>query len=190
MQNGRILLVEVSDASRAAMVRRLTTQGYAVEAAADPMHGADLALSAPPQVVIADFWMPGISGIQLDLFSQFLAQVLSYRWVGLATQGSQRFALHHHPLAADDAEREARAALGVSDGVPVLRIVDDDAHAERTGGPPVVCAVPFGGAELGRLALAPCSTAEADTSALVALVARELGGPVRIAGLLDEPPIP
>src|SRR5688572_33279005 len=29
------------------------------------MTGAELALSAPPAAVIADFWMPGISGIQL-----------------------------------------------------------------------------------------------------------------------------
>ena len=65
LKEGRVLLVDVSEASRTVLVRRLSAQGYAVEAAADPIHAADLALSSPPSVVIADFWMPGISGIQL-----------------------------------------------------------------------------------------------------------------------------
>lgn len=61
----RVILVDASETSREVMVRRLSAQGYAVEAAADPMSGADMALSAPPAAVIADFWVPGISGIQL-----------------------------------------------------------------------------------------------------------------------------
>lgn len=47
------------------MVRRLTAQGYSVEAAADPISGAEMALSSPPHALVADFWMPAISGIQL-----------------------------------------------------------------------------------------------------------------------------
>src|SRR5687768_8004027 len=61
----RVILVDVSEASREVLVRRLSAQGYAVEAAADPVTGADLALSGPPAAVVADLWMPGISGIQL-----------------------------------------------------------------------------------------------------------------------------
>src|SRR5260221_9024179 len=61
----RILLVDVSDESREVLVRRLSAQGYAVETAADPATGADMALSAPPAVLIADLWMPSISGVQL-----------------------------------------------------------------------------------------------------------------------------
>jgi two-component system, cell cycle response regulator len=277
------------------MVRRLTAQGYSVEAAGDPLLGADLALSAPPSAVVADFWMPGISGIQLcrllrtepatadvpvllrgddddprhrfwaeragafgyvrkgrigelvrmltramaksdgcedgffqvsngaidireriaryldqalfesviaaevrsltasgsfdrlfDLFSQFLAQVITYRWVALTTHAPQKFALHHHPSVAKDAEREARAALELDLTVPMLSVIDEDAEAGQAGMPAVVCAVPFGGTELGRLALAPSGSAEQETRALMALIARELGGPVRIAGLMDE----
>lgn len=291
----RVILVDVSETSLEVMVRRLSAQGYAVEAAADPMIGADMALSAPPAAVIADFWMPGISGIQLcrllrtepatadvpvilrgddddprnrfwaeragaagyvrkgrmgdlvrmlakavvkaessdgfflqlgggaidireriaryldaalfesviaaevrslsacgsfdrlfDLFAQFLAQVIRYRWLALSTDTPRHFALHHHPDNAEAAEKQARAALGVQGDAAPLRFVDEDPSSESEGPAIVVCSVPFGGAELGRLALAPSMGGERDTAQLVALVARELGGPVRIAALMDE----
>jgi len=291
----RIILVDVSEASREVLVRRLSAQGYAVEAVADPTTGADLALSAPPAAVIADLWMPSISGIQLcrllrtepatadvpvilrgesddprnrfwaeragavgyvrkgrmgelvrmlakavvinpesdgffiqlgggaidireriaryldaalfesviaaevrslsacgsferlfDLFAQLLAQVIHYRWLALATHVPKHFALHHHPLNSEVAERQARLALGVEDDALLLRVVDEDPCAELAGPPVVVCSVPFGGNELGRLAIAPGAASERDTEQLVALVARELGGPVRIAALMDE----
>lgn len=296
MLKGRVILVDVADASRTVMARRLSAQGYTVEAAADPLQAADLALSAPPSAVLADFWMPGMSGIQLcrllrtepatadvpvllrgddddprhrfwaeragafgfvrkgrmgelvrmlaravatskatddgffiqlgggaidirervaryldaalfesviaaevralfasgsldrlfDLFCQFLAQVISYRWVALATHTPPRFALHHHPENAEQAEREARAALGIAADVPVLCVVDEDPSGEVSGPAPLVAPVPFGMTMLGRLALAPSVKCERDTEQLVQLVARELGGPVRIAGLMDE----
>ena len=61
----RIILVDVDDASREVMVKRLLAQGYAVEATADPATGADMALCAPPAALIAELWMPSISGVQL-----------------------------------------------------------------------------------------------------------------------------
>jgi len=64
--------------------------------------------------------------------------------------------------------------------------VDEDPCSELQGLPVVVCSVLFGGTELGRLALAPSASNDRDTEQLVALVARELGGPVRIAALMDE----
>jgi two-component system, cell cycle response regulator len=277
------------------LVRRLSAQGYLVEATADPTTGADLALSAPPAAVIADLWMPSISGIQLcrllrtepataevpvilrgesddprnrfwaeragavgyvrkgrmgelvrmlakaivrsrdadgffiqlgggaidireriaryldaalfesviaaevrslsacgsferlfDLFAQLLAQVIHYRWLALVTHVPRHFALHHHPLNSDTAEQQARLALDVPGDARLLRVVDEDPSAELVGPPVVVCSVPFGGTELGRLAIAPGAASERDTEQLVALVARELGGPVRIAALMDE----
>jgi two-component system, cell cycle response regulator len=295
VRQARIILVDTSEASRDVMVHRLSAQGYQVEAAADPMTGADLALSAPPAAVIADFWMPSISGIQLcrllrtepataevpvilrgddddprnrfwaeragaagyvrkgrmgelvrmlsksvvhtqpsdgffiqlgggaidireriaryldqalfesviaaevrslsacgsfdrlfDLFAQLLAQVINYRWLALATRSPQLFALHHHPGNAETAEIEARAALHIPAEAGVLRVVDDDPSADQCGPALVICDVPFGGEELGRLALAPGASSEKDTEQLVMLVARELGGPVRIAVLMDE----
>src|SRR5450432_1097284 len=47
------------------MTGRLIAQGYRIEATADPADGADMALSSPPAVLIADLWMPTISGVQL-----------------------------------------------------------------------------------------------------------------------------
>jgi two-component system, cell cycle response regulator len=293
----RIILVDASDASREVMVRRLNAQGYAVEAAADPMTGADMALSAPPAAVIADFWMPSISGIQLcrllrtepatttvpvilrgetddprnrfwaeragavgyvrkgrmgelvrmlakavihsddadgffiqlgggavdireriaryldaalfesviaaevrslsacgsferlfDLFAQLLAQVIRYRWLAVVTlsDGPRHFALHHHPENATAAQAQAQAALGISDEALSLRVVDEDACAESAGPDVVVCSVLFAGSEIGKLALAPSNSSEQDTGQLIALVARELGGPLRIAALMDE----
>jgi two-component system, cell cycle response regulator len=295
VRQARVILVDTSEASREVMVRRLSAQGYQVDAAADPMTGADLALSAPPAAVIADFWMPSISGIQLcrllrtepatadvpvilrgddddprnrfwaeragaagyvrkgrmgelvrmltksvvhaeasdgffiqlgggaidireriaryldqalfesviaaevrslsacgsfdrlfDLFAQLLAQVIHYRWLALATRSPRLFALHHHPSNIETAEVQARAALEIPPDHSVLRVIDEDPSAELTGPDLVVCSVPFGGVELGRLALAPTASSEKDTEQIVTLVARELGGPVRIAVLMDE----
>jgi two-component system cell cycle response regulator len=290
----RIILVDVSDASREVMVERLSAQGYSVEPVGDPLTGADMALSDPPAAVIADLWMPSTSGVQLcrllraepatanvpvilrgenddprsrfwaeragatayvrkgrmgelvrvlsktarrsadddffvqlgggsidirariarhldtalfemviaaevrslaacasfqrlfDLFAQFLCQVIGYRWVALGTDSPARFAVHCHPTNHAAAEQEARAALRVPEDVIAQRVVDEDASAETTAGAPVVARIPFGNILLGTLALGPSSRAEADTEALVGLVARELAGPLRIAALMDE----
>jgi two-component system cell cycle response regulator len=290
----RIILMDVSDASREVMAGRLSAQGYKVEVASDPATGADLALSAPPDAVIADLWMPSISGVQLcrllraetstaevpvilrgddddprsrfwaeragavayvrkgrmaelvrvlartidrspkedaffvqlsggsldirdriarhldaalfdsviasevralaacgsferlfDLLVQFLCQVISYRWLALSTS-PDHFALHHHPNSATTAEAEARVALGLSPGARVQRIVDEDPSTEGEDNGAVVATVPFAGVELGRLALAPGAGGASDAAHLVALVAAELGGPIRMAALMDE----
>jgi two-component system cell cycle response regulator len=296
MGQPRVILVDVSEASREVLVRRLSAQGYAVEAAADPVTGADLALSEPPAAVVADLWMPGISGIQLcrllraeaatadvpvilrgddddprsrfwaeragavgyvrkgrmgelvrllartvsqsasnddgffmqlgggsidirdriaryldaalfdsviaaevrslasagsfdrlfDLFAQFLCQVIGYRWLALAANDPSRLALHCHPAVAEAAEREARAALDFQEGELALRVVDEDAGSDDSGPAPVVCSIPFGSTILGTLALGPTLKSEGDAESLVRLVARELGGPMRIAALMDE----
>lgn len=287
------MLVDVSAASRDVMIRRLSAQGYVVESAADPIRGAEMALSAPPHAVIADFWMPAISGIQLcrllrtepataevpvilrgdeddprnrfwaeragaagyvrkgrmgdlvrmlarvrtsessefffhlgtggsdireriakyldaalfesviaaevrslsacgsferlfDLFAQFLSQVVRYRWLALSTHAPRQFALHHHPANEGAADAQARVALEIPGDLAPLRFVDEDSHPENDGPSTITCSVPFGGAELGRLAIAPIVANEAGTDRLVALVGRELGGPVRIATLMDE----
>ncbi|MEO8177546.1 MAG: diguanylate cyclase [Deltaproteobacteria bacterium] len=290
----RVILVDLSETSREVMVRRLLAQGYAVETAADPVTGAELALSSPPRAVIADLWMPSISGVQLcrllrtepatadvpvilrgdsddprsrfwaeragaagyvrkgrmselvrllakvvqpkeeddgffmqlggsnidirdriaryldaalfdsvvaaevrslaasgsferlfDVFSQFLSQVVRYRWLALASEPGH-FGLHHHPANAVQAEQEARAALGVPDELAARCVVDEDTVFETEGPPTVVCLVPFAGSRVGTLALAPSSTSEPDTVRLIQLVARELGGPVRMAALMAE----
>jgi two-component system cell cycle response regulator len=61
----RVLLLDIDDARRDMVARRLRAQGYLVEDAGDAAYGADLALRAPPAAVVADLWMPSISGVQL-----------------------------------------------------------------------------------------------------------------------------
>lgn len=61
----RLVLVDPSDEAREQLGRRLSSLGYVVETAANGVEGAALALSNPPAAVIADLWMPGVSGIQL-----------------------------------------------------------------------------------------------------------------------------
>jgi two-component system, cell cycle response regulator len=291
----RIILVDASALSREVMVRRLGAQGYAVEATDDAVVGADMALSSPPAAVIADLWMPNISGIQLcrllkaepataevpvilrgesddprslfwtersgaaayvkkgrtgelvrvlskavkidsdgdaffmqlsgsgidirdriaryldvalfesvvaaevrslaasgsfdrlfDLFAQFVCQVIGYRWLAVSTTAPARFAIHVHPRYAEEAEREARAAVGLGENTAALRVVDEDAREVGSGPAPIVKAIPFGTTTLGKLALAPIGQTATDCDALVQLVARELGGPIRIADLMDE----
>lgn len=291
----RIILVDPNDESREVMARRLGAQGFLVDATSDPATGADMALASPPSALIAELWMPSISGVQLcrllgtepatadvpvilrgrhddsrsrfwaeragaaayvangrmaellralhkavadaprsdgffmqlsggsfdirdriarhlddalfesviaaevrslasygsfdrlfDAFCQFLSQVIDYRWLAISTASPDQFALHHHPHAGEASEREARAALGVVSGVAVVRIADDDAREQGLLEPPIVCTIPFGGIVLGQIALAPIANADAESSALVNLVARELGGPLRIAALMEE----
>ena len=291
----RALLVDVSEESRDVLVRRLTAQGYTVETAADPAAGADMALASPPSVIVADLWMPSISGVQLcrllraepatadvpvilrgptddprsrfwaeragaaayvvkgrmgelvralgkavaaapksdaffmqlsggsvdvqdriarhldaalfesviagevralagsgsfeqlfDSLSQLLSQLISYRWVAVRTRTPQEFAIHHHPRCAADAEKEARAALGMDDQPARVRVVDEDARDDASGPEPIVATIRLGALEIGALALAPTPACEGETAQLVSLVARELGGAMRITTLLDE----
>lgn len=42
-------------------------QGHAVDVASGPADAARLALASPPSVIVADLWMPKISGVQLAL---------------------------------------------------------------------------------------------------------------------------
>ncbi len=292
---GRVILVDACDEGRTVLAKRLRAQGYLVESAASAAEGADLALSAPPAAVVADLWMPSVSGVQLcrllraepatvdvpvilrgerddprsrfwsrragatayvakgrmgelvqalaaasanaakarsffmklsgdttdvrdriaqhldaalfesvlaaevralascdsferlfDLCSQFASQIISYRWLAMSTQMPERFALHHHPKAGERSEREARAALGVGPGLRALRIEDEDASDEAEPEPTLVRAINFGGGQVGRIALGTGATTEADAAALLTLVARELGGPVRMATLVEE----
>jgi two-component system cell cycle response regulator len=121
-----------------------------------------------------------------DVFSQFLSQVVSYRWMAISTTTPGQFALHHHPENVGRAEQEAREALQVPAGLSVLRVEDEDARSDASDANPIVCAIPFGTGQLGRLAIAPSLAGDSESSDLVALVARELGGPLRMAALMDE----
>jgi two-component system cell cycle response regulator len=292
--SGRLILIDPDAAGREMLAERLRMQGYHVVAAAGPAEGAVTALSNPPSAVIADLWMPSISGVQLcrllkaepatenvpvvlrgpddqrnrfwaeragashyvlkgrmgdllralsraigaapppdeffihlsdegaeirdriaayldqalfesviaaevralsmcgdftrlfDLFTQFLCQVMSYRWVGIATDAPSRFALHAHPSRRARAEVEARAALSVPAECAVSAVEDQDALPLELGPDPVVHEISFGELKLGRVALATRAPLEGYDNTLVAVIARELGGPIRMATLVEE----
>jgi two-component system, cell cycle response regulator len=105
--------------------------------------------------------------------------------MAVATDDGQ-FGLHHHPGDAATDESQARGMLKVSEDVGVLRIEDEDAQGDQAVGEPMVCSVPFGTKKLGGLALALTVGTESESAGIVRLVARELGGPLRIAALMDE----
>ncbi len=66
MNNGHtVLLVEPGREANAVLAGRLRMQGYTVVEVHDAEEGVRIALSQPPTVVVADLWMPKISGVQM-----------------------------------------------------------------------------------------------------------------------------
>ena len=287
-----VILIEPAEASRDRLAERLRMQGYQVTAAVGPAEGAHVALSNPPAAVVANLWMPGISGVQLcrllraepatatvpvilrgpqdqrnrfwaeragaaayvaegrmgdlvralsraiaeapagddfftqlhentdirdriasyldnalfesviasevrslslcgafdrlfDLLTQLACQVTSYRWLALSTPHNVRWGLHAHPNQRERAEAEARHALGVTDAA-VIPVEDSDAYDEGDGPAPLVLPVSFASNPIGRLAFARRHEADAQDEEVVRIIARELGGPIRMATLVEE----
>ncbi len=296
MEHGRrIILVDADPDAGDRLSIRLGAQGFEVERAADGAVGAEMALANPPAALLADLWMPGVSGIQLcrllrseaataevpvilrgdrddprsrfwaeragahafvpkgrfgelvrvltkatenapdgdgfffqlaagdidirdriaqhldralfdlaiaaevralanagsvervfDRLSQFMSQVVGYRWLAVSLEHPRRAALHHHPLCASVAEAEARKALDIAEGVVVTRVEDEDARSEPIEDEEtVVHDIPFGDEVIGRLALGGAESTPAARS-IASLVAREIGGSICIASLVEE----
>ncbi len=290
----RIILIDPDAASHSNLADRLRMQGYVVTEAATAADGARAALADPPAAVVADLWMPSVSGVQLcrllkaepateavpvilrgpdgqrnrfwaeragaaayvtqgrmgnlvraleraiaatpetealfcdltahntdvrdriaahldralfesvlaaevrslgtcgafdrlfDLFSQFVSQVTSYRWLAVSTLSPARIGLHAHPDARERSEAEARAALGLPEEAPSIAVIDQDAFADEQGPPPIVVPITLGGTTLGHLALAVREPRHTNDEDFVTVVARELAGPLRMASLVEE----
>ena len=61
----RVILVDPDQTSRDALTRQLAARGYDAEPADSPQTAAVNALASPPAAVVADLWMPQVSGFQL-----------------------------------------------------------------------------------------------------------------------------
>ena len=124
----------------------------------------------------------------VDLLSQFVSQVTTYRWMCVLRSEPLRLGIHANPSRHDLAMQEARDALGLSDAtsLPMTTIEDDDAVADLEGPEAVVVPIHFGEAAIGSIALAPRAPAHQNDPVLVKTIARELGGAMRMATLVEE----
>src|SRR5688572_7449087 len=287
-----VVLIDPGSPAESPLAGRLQMQGYTVAVAQDPAEGARIALADPPAAVIADLWMPGISGVQLcrllkaepatehvpvilrgrdsprnrywseragasayvvkgrmgdlvralrqaiaatpasegffttfagedireriaahldaalfesvlsaevralstcgafdrlfDLFSQFLSRVVTYRWVAVATEQPARIGIHCNPNLRDVAEAEAREALEMASHGELVWVEDDDAYDVALGARPIVKAIELGGIHVGTLAISPIEADATQDESLIGIIARELGGPIRMTTLVEE----
>jgi two-component system, cell cycle response regulator len=119
-----------------------------------------------------------------DSLSQLLAQLVSYRWMALTT-ASGDLAIHAHRRCADSAEAEVRAALSAPDQTRALRVLDADAIEGPPTGRTIVVDVLLGEVAIGQLAFSVPS-GDSQVDAIAPIAARELGGPMRLAMLMEE----
>lgn len=119
-----------------------------------------------------------------DSLSQLLAQLVSYRWLALSTKAGD-FAFHSDKRCAEDAEREARAALGVADRVTAVRVLDADAVYNMPSSRTIRLDIVLGENLVGKLALSVTGV-DVRIEEIAQIAARELGGALRLVMLLEE----
>jgi two-component system cell cycle response regulator len=121
-----------------------------------------------------------------DRFAQFVSEVATYRWLALHTHRPSRLGLHTSPGMRVRAEAEARAAFELGADTFTQAIEDDDAAVDEEGPPPLVRTISFGDTRIGAVAFAPLAGTEHEDGSLLDVLARELGGAVRMASLVEE----
>jgi two-component system cell cycle response regulator len=131
------------------------------------------------------------------------SDVAGYRWLALTTDSAPaphvkyptRLFIHTHPELKDVAAREARDSLGVAppperrkpDEGDTFFITDKRAVEGEWSTPPILLPVRFGSVTMGQIALAPSRRgASHEDRRLIAMMANELGGPLRMAALVAE----
>ena len=117
----------------------------------------------------------------------FLSDVLSYRWLAMSSaRGYAPVYVHAHPADQERSEGLARIALDVPAERPVQFVTDERATAGEGPAPHAVPVV-LGGAEVGRIAVAPTVRGLLrEDLRLLSLVAVELGGPLQMAALYED----
>ncbi|NUO53421.1 MAG: diguanylate cyclase, partial [Polyangiaceae bacterium] len=121
-----------------------------------------------------------------DRLTQFLSQVHSYRWLAVYAPELSLFGIHHHPDDGDAAEAEARGALGVTEAQTSFRLEDADTSPCPSTASPMTRTVYLGRTPVGRIALCPTDSDRAEAENLLAILANELGGPLKVALLVEE----
>jgi two-component system cell cycle response regulator len=121
-----------------------------------------------------------------DLLSQFVSQVTTYRWIAVLRHEPVRLGVHTNSITRAQALREAREAFNLPEDTPVAVIEDDDASSDPEGPPAMLERIHFGDREIGSFALAPRAPEHKNDRVLVTTIARELGGALRMATLVEE----
>jgi len=121
-----------------------------------------------------------------DLLTQFVSQVMSYRWLALAVNRPARFGLHAHPANHKQCEQEVRQALALGASTLALHIEDEDAATGAATAEPQIRPIEFGNESIARLAVSPKGPSDAQDARILDVIARELGGALRMAMLVEE----
>jgi len=124
-----------------------------------------------------------------DRLSQLLSQIVPYHWLALSRISPEQVAVHCHPDTALAAAAAAADALELAPGDGWLRLEDEDAHRwlqSATDLAPIVEQVSLVNTPIARVALAPLAGAEREARSLLAIVARELAAPLRMAELVEQ----
>jgi len=138
-----------------------------------------------------------------EALAALASDITGYRWLALTTDSAPaphvkyttRLFIHTHPDLKEIAEREARDALDVAppperrkpDEGDAFIITDKRAVEAEWSTPPILLPVRFGSVAMGQIALAPSRRgASHDDRRLIAMMANELGGPLRMAALVAE----
>jgi len=138
-----------------------------------------------------------------EALAALASDVTGYRWLALATdsaapphvQYKTRLFIHTHLDQSEVAEREARDALEIPHPPERRKPAEGDAfiladkrpvEAEWST-PPISLPVRFGTSSIGHIAIAPSRRgASHEDRRFIALLANELGGPLRMASLVAE----
>lgn len=119
-----------------------------------------------------------------DLFSQFVCRVASYRWLAIRVGNPARLALHCNPGSSQLCVAAARAALDATED-ELLLVEDEDALGTESNATVIQCPIEFANRRLGTLAIHPLEGDE-EIGQTLRLIADEIGGPMRIAMLVEE----
>jgi two-component system, cell cycle response regulator len=112
------------------------------------------------------------------------SEIASYRWLALLA-GSRLF-LHCHPQAREAAEAEVRSAMKLTGALDVFAELDARPLLARPSAP-LVAPVRLGTATAGTIAMGPSERgASSEDKQLLAIIAAELGGPLRIVTLVED----